>query len=86
MDLVNGISSHGKSVGIYSSAVQWQNIFGSSNACTTAGKVPLWYAHYDNSQSFSDFKAFSGWTAPKLKQFAGDKTLCNTDVDINWRP
>ena len=86
MALVNGLASHGKNVGIYSSAVQWQNVFGTTSACTAAGKVPLWYAHYDNSQSFSDFKAFAGWSSPKMKQYAGDVTLCNTDVDKNWRP
>lgn len=86
MALINGLASHGKTVGVYSSLSMWQTIFGSSSACTTAAKAPLWYAHYDNVQAFSDFKAFSGWTTPKMKQFAGDVTVCSTDVDKNWRP
>lgn len=86
MALINGVTSHGKSVGIYSSLVQWQGIFGTSSACTSAAKAPLWYAHYDNVQSFSDFKPFAGWTSAKMKQFAGDATVCSTDVDKNWRP
>jgi GH25 family lysozyme M1 (1,4-beta-N-acetylmuramidase) len=86
MALINGITSHGKTAGIYSSLVQWQGIFGSSSACTTAAKAPLWYAHYDNVQSFSDFKPFAGWSSPKLKQYQGDVTLCSTDVDKSWHP
>jgi GH25 family lysozyme M1 (1,4-beta-N-acetylmuramidase) len=86
MALINGVTSHGKSVGIYSSLSQWQGIFGSSSACTTAAKAPLWYAHYDNVQAFSDFKAFAGWTSPKMKQYAGDVTLCSSDIDKNWHP
>lgn len=86
MALINGVAAQGKSVGVYSSLSMWQTIFGSSSACTAAAKAPLWYAHYDNVQAFSDFKAFAGWSAPKMKQFAGDLTLCSTDVDKNWRP
>ena len=64
----------------------WQDIFGSTSACTTAASAPLWYAHYDNVQAFSDFKPFSGWTKPYMKQFQGDVTLCSTDIDKNWLP
>ena len=86
MALINGITAKGKTAGIYSSLVMWQGIFGSSSACTTAAKAPLWYAHYDNLQAFSDFKPFAGWSAPKMKQFAGDVSLCSADIDKNWRP
>lgn len=85
-ETINAIKAKGKSAGIYSSAVMWQNIFGSSSACPSVGSTPLWYAHYDNVQAFSDFKAFAGWTQPKMKQFAGDVTLCTADIDKNWRP
>jgi hypothetical protein len=34
------------------------------------------YAHYDNNPSFSDFKAFGGWSSPHAKQYAGDVTSC----------
>ena len=30
--------------------------------------MPLWYAHYDNIPSFSDFSSFGGWTTPYAKQ------------------
>jgi hypothetical protein len=64
----------------------WQKIMGSSSACAAVGSVALWYAHYDNVQAFSDYKAFGGWSQPKMKQFAGDLTVCSSDVDRNWRP
>lgn len=30
--------------------------------------MPLWYAHYDNSPSFSDYSSFGGWSEPYAKQ------------------
>lgn len=29
-------------------------------------QLPLWYPHYDNNPSFSDFQSFGGWTTPLL--------------------
>ena len=86
MALIKAIEAQGKKAGIYSSYYQWQGIFGSTTACPDAAKAPLWYAHYDKVQAFSDFKAFAGWKTPSLKQFQGDVTICSTDVDQNWRP
>jgi hypothetical protein len=40
----------------------WNSIFGSYDACQQASvNMPLWYAHYDNNPSFTDFAAFGGW-------------------------
>ena len=47
---------------------------------------PLWYAHYDNKPSFSDFSSFGGWTTPYAKQYQGDYTLCGFDVDLDYAP
>lgn len=44
----------------------------------------LWYAHYDNNPSFSDFRAFGGWSKPKIKQYAGDRSVCGVGVDLNF--
>lgn len=85
-EIINRVKSHGKGVGIYSNANMWLSIFGSKSACTGPGSQQLWYAHYDNSPSFSDFSAFGGWTKPYMKQFAGDVTVCGADVDKNYRP
>jgi hypothetical protein len=62
----------------------WQSIFGSFTACPSVASQQLWYAHYDNSASFSDFAAFGGWTKPAIKQFQGDTTLCGAGVDKNF--
>ncbi|CAM6002220.1 unnamed protein product [Sphagnum balticum] len=85
-EAINAVKAKGKTPGVYSSSSMWQSIFGSTTACSAAGSTPLWYAHYDNVQAFSDFKAFGGWTKPTLKQFSGDVTVCSTDLDKNWRP
>lgn len=85
-EAINAIKAKGKNPGVYSSASMWQGIFGSTSACPGAGSVPLWYAHYDNLQAFSDFKPFGGWSQPKMKQFAGDVIVCNADIDKNWHP
>jgi hypothetical protein len=44
----------------------------------------LWYAHYDDNPSFSDFAAFGGWAHPSIKQFAGTTSLCGAGVDKNF--
>lgn len=75
----------GFSAGIYSSYYQWENIFGLSYKFQYASEYPMWYAHYDNVKSFSDFDAFGGWSSPYMKQYAGDVTACSTDVDYNYR-
>jgi len=71
-------------IGVYTSSSQWNPIMGSSFHGGSA--YPLWYAHYDGVQSFSDFSSFGGWTKPYMKQYAGDLTLCSSGVDENWRP
>lgn len=79
---VNTLKSHGKSVGIYTSYYNWQAIVGLN--WTGCSSLPLWYAHYDNSPSFSDFTPYGGWTKPSIKQYAGDKTVCGVDLDLNY--
>lgn len=85
-DLVNALKAKGKLVGIYGSKYQWQTIFGSASNCAKFTSLPLWYAHYDNSASFSDYPnySFGGWSKPSIKQYAGDTTLCGVGVDLNF--
>ena len=73
-------------MGVYSSEYEWETVMGSSGACTDYTSYPLWYAHYDDNPSFSDFSevSFGGWTTPSIKQYEGDATLCSTDVDMNY--
>jgi len=84
----NGLLSACKSLslncGVYSSASQWNPIFGSS--FSAGSSLPLWYAHYDGNPSFSDFASFGGWHTPYMKQYNGDKTACGFDVDFDWTP
>lgn len=56
----------GLTFGIYSSEYEWGITAGTS---TAFGSYPLWYAHYDDNPSFSDFVPFAGWTHPNIKQF-----------------
>ena len=83
-ELVNAVKAHGKVPGIYSSYYMWESIMGGAKNCAGLGHVALWYAHYDNSASFSDFKSFGGWSRPNIKQFKGDTTACGVGVDLNF--
>lgn len=76
----------GVTAGVYSSYYAWEEIVGLDWSYASDAGLPLWYAHYDDLESFSDFTAFGGWTTPSIKQFAGDVTLCSTDADENWYP
>jgi hypothetical protein len=62
----------------------WSSIPGSG--CTSAAKYPLWYAHYDFKQTFSDFVPFGGWTKPNVKQYSDRGSACGVSADLNWYP
>eukprot|EP01112_Ceratiomyxa_fruticulosa_P020680 TRINITY_DN7129_c0_g1_i5.p1 TRINITY_DN7129_c0_g1~~TRINITY_DN7129_c0_g1_i5.p1 ORF type:complete len:219 (-),score=33.28 TRINITY_DN7129_c0_g1_i5:92-748(-) len=81
--LVSEARALGVTIGIYTSASQWNPIMG---GYTGGSPYPLWYAHYDGSASFSDFSAFGGWTKPSIKQFAGTTAICSAGIDKNWYP
>jgi len=88
-DVVNTLQGFGASVGIYSSKSQWIEIMGSS--FQGGSNLPLWYAHYDNSKSFSDFGKsaigpFGGWSTPTMKQYQGDQSACGCNTDFNFAP
>jgi GH25 family lysozyme M1 (1,4-beta-N-acetylmuramidase) len=86
VELVAQIKKRGKAPGIYASAYMWNTILGAKDSCVNFKDLPLWYAHYDNVQSFSDFTPFGGWEKPNTKQYKGTTTLCNTGVDLDWYP
>ena len=83
-EIINRIKYHGKVPAIYATAYMWQTIFGSRSACPSVASQQLWYAHYDNNPSFSDFSSFGGWSKPTIKQYVGDTTLCGAGVDKNF--
>ncbi|GAM23693.1 hypothetical protein SAMD00019534_068680, partial [Acytostelium subglobosum LB1] len=79
--MLEGAKQAGVSVGVYTSASQWEPIMGSWDG----GKaLPLWYAHYDNNPSFSDFTSFGGWSKPYAKQYVGSTTVCGLGVDLDY--
>ena len=71
--------------GVYSSASQWEPIFGSSSF-SYGSHLPLWYARYDGIPSFSGFESFGGWQAPAMKQFTDKGSKCGCSYDISWSP
>lgn len=83
--LVDACTSSGYTCGVYGSKSQWQELFGSSTY-SYGSALPLWYAHYDNSASFSDYDsyAFGGWSSPFMKQYEGDVYQCSQGVDKNY--
>ncbi|ORZ25153.1 glycoside hydrolase superfamily [Absidia repens] len=70
--------------GIYTSRSQWSAITGRSASWVLDASKPLWYAHYNNAPNFRDFTAFGGWKKPKVKQYAGDRSICGARVDLNY--
>jgi len=87
-DIVNSYEGHGKKVGIYSNRNNWINIFGGDKNCASFTNLPVWYAHYDNNPSFSDWPnyTFGGWTKPSIKQYKGTTSFCGASVDLNYYP
>lgn len=85
MDGVQEATSLGIHVGIYSSNYEWGATTGGSTSFTA---YPLWYAHYDNNPSFSDwsYEQFGGWANPSIKQFTDNGPSCYGNLDQDWYP
>jgi len=76
--------SHGFKLGVYSSEGSWAATVGS---CSSVDEYPLWYAHYDDDESFDDGAYhFGGWSTPAMKQFAGNVAVCGSSIDQDWYP
>jgi hypothetical protein len=82
--LISAVKSYGKVAGVYTSQYEWSSVMGSQGACTSANGVQLWYAHYDNKASFSDYVKIGGWSKPAIKQYAGDVSLCGLGIDKSF--
>lgn len=85
-DMIEKARSIGIVYGIYSSQYYWGLFFGSNYKFKYASTIPVWYAHYDNNPSFSDWSkySFGGWSEPTIKQYKGDTTLCSASIDFNY--
>jgi hypothetical protein len=86
-DLISAGSSLGIQMGVYSSEYMWHSIMGTGCTAGSGASLPLWYAHYDNNPSFSDFTGFGGWTTPAMKQYWDSVSIsCNINADADWYP
>ena len=79
---VEQASSMGQDIGVYTSDSQWGPIMGDSY--TGGSAYPLWYAHYDNNPSFSDFTPFAGWSEAAVKQYGDHGSDCGYSYDQDW--
>ena len=81
--MISAGQSLGIQMGVYSSSYMWGSIMGS---CTVGAdnSLPLWYAHYDQSQTFSDFSSFGGWSTPAMKQYWDSVGICGISADAEW--
>lgn len=85
-ELVDACQHGGVKCGIYSSPFEWRSVLGEKFSYGTW--LPLWYAHYDNLPTFSDWPsiAFGGWKTPFAKQYRDTTTICGVGVDFNYSP
>ncbi|CAF1095564.1 unnamed protein product [Didymodactylos carnosus] len=79
--LINEAIAQNMKYGIYTQKTKWSPITDNTNVL---GSVPLWYAHFDDLASFSDFRPFGAWTKPLMKQYQGDVVDCNVEIDRNF--
>lgn len=67
--------------GIYTSATQWTNIFGSKSV-VLASDVPLWFAKFDNVESLDLETPFGGWTEAYAKQYTDQSASKKFDLNV----
>lgn len=67
--------------GIYSSATQWQSIFGSTDV-NLASDVPLWFAKFDNVENLNLPTPFGGWTKADAKQYTDKSASGKFDLNV----
>ena len=68
--LVSQLKKRNAVIGVYTSERDWRHIVGLD--WTNLHELPLWYSHFDNNPTFSDFLPFGGWTKPSIKQYSPD--------------
>eukprot|EP01113_Clastostelium_recurvatum_P031577 TRINITY_DN3952_c0_g1_i3.p1 TRINITY_DN3952_c0_g1~~TRINITY_DN3952_c0_g1_i3.p1 ORF type:complete len:272 (-),score=37.32 TRINITY_DN3952_c0_g1_i3:50-763(-) len=83
-EAVQTFQKHNIAVGIYSTAWEWERVFGSD--FTGFSNLPLWYANPNGNETFSDFGAFGGWNWPAIKQYNWYGSDCGASYDADWYP
>eukprot|EP00008_Paramoeba_atlantica_P007023 CAMPEP_0201489764 /NCGR_PEP_ID=MMETSP0151_2-20130828/23601_1 /ASSEMBLY_ACC=CAM_ASM_000257 /TAXON_ID=200890 /ORGANISM="Paramoeba atlantica, Strain 621/1 / CCAP 1560/9" /LENGTH=158 /DNA_ID=CAMNT_0047875455 /DNA_START=254 /DNA_END=730 /DNA_ORIENTATION=+ len=76
----------GQTLGIYSSYYSWESVVGLDYCYPANEGLGLWYADYDGTTSFNDYKEFGCWPQPNIKQYHGTTTVCGLGVDLSWYP
>lgn len=90
INFINSIVSRarqsGLTVGIYTSYYDWNQI--TTGWSNIGNDVLLWYWNVysggvtgETPANFNDFRKFGCWTAPSVKQFAQDETVCGITVN-----
>ncbi|KAK6042805.1 glycosyl hydrolase family 25 [Cooperia oncophora] len=75
----------GHTWGIYTNKPMWKATVGSHY--TALKNKPLWWARYDNTLSFKNFKSFGGWKKPNIHQYSGYSLgPCSFKIEENWYP
>jgi GH25 family lysozyme M1 (1,4-beta-N-acetylmuramidase) len=83
-ELIQAGHDRGLSLGVYASYYMWTSIM--DDSCTVGSGLPIWYAGYTGSPSFSDWRDFGGWTKPAIHQYSGTGSLCGRAVDLDYHP
>ncbi|KAI1728878.1 lysozyme-like protein 7 [Ditylenchus destructor] len=92
LEFINGFLNRARSakhyVGIYTSWYDWQLITGSYTGIQNNGSVMLWYwstlgigSDAVSSRDFDDFRPFTDWWTPTVKQFGIEEELCGVTVN-----
>jgi len=84
-DLLKTGKDAGHAMGVYVSEYMWSSIAGSGCTAGADAGAPVWYAHYDDNPSFSDWEPFGGWNDPAMKQYTTGSS-CGIGIDYNWYP
>jgi len=85
-ELIQAAQHLGVKAGVYASEWEWSITVGSGCSVGAQHGLPLWYPHYDQEQSYSDFVAFGGWSKPSIKQYWDGVGYCGISADANWYP
>jgi len=86
-DMISEGQSLGIQMGVYASSYMWSSIMGDGCTVGADAGLPVWYAHYDGSRSFSDFTPFGGWDSPTAKQYSDSSSIasgCGFSADADF--
>nr|QNJ46231.1 GH25 muramidase [Blackwellomyces cardinalis] len=79
--LIAAVRGTKRDFGIYTSATQWENIFG-SRTVELAKDVPLWFAKFDNVETLELKTPFGGWTKADAKQYTDKSASKKFDLNV----